>query len=129
MNHFLAQVNTSSVIGTIKPPVNDPLYNASTPNNPGGALGPLITFAIQMFFFVAAIAMLVYLLWGAFDWITSEGQKEKVQKAQNKMTYAAIGMILMVVVIVLFNVIMGTVLGGKFGIGNNFEFTLPTIGN
>ena len=126
MRHLLA-VDATSVIGTIKPPVDNPLFTASTKDNPGGALGPLISFGIQIFFFIAGLAMLVYLLWGAFDWITSEGSKEKVQKAQNKIMYAVVGMVLMVVVIVVFNVIMGTVLGGKFGIGPNMQFTLPTI--
>jgi magnesium-transporting ATPase (P-type) len=123
MTHLLA-VDTSSVIGVISPPVNDPLYTATDPNQ---AISSLISFGIQIFFFIAGVAMLIYLLWGAFDWITSEGSKEKVQKAQNKIMYAVIGMVLMVVVVVVFNVIMGTVLGGQFGIGSNMQFTLPTI--
>ncbi len=125
MTHLLSDVvNTSSVIGTINAPVNDPLYTAADPN---AAIGKILSMGIQLFFFVAAIATMIYLFWGAFDWISSSGEKEKVLKAQNKIMNAVIGLLLVVVVFVVFNVIMGTVLGGKFGIGNNMEFKLPTI--
>ncbi|MCX6730749.1 MAG: hypothetical protein NTZ55_02790 [Candidatus Roizmanbacteria bacterium] len=125
MKNFLATapVDTSGVIGKINSPVNDPLYTGDV--NQG--LGSLISTGIQLFFFVAGLATLLYMLWGAFDWITSNGEKEKLQKAQNKIQSAAIGLILVVVVLVVFNVIMGTVLGGKFGIGNGFTFSLPHI--
>lgn len=125
MTHLLSDVvNTSSVIGTINAPVNDPLYTATNPNE---AVGKILSMGIQLFFLVAAIATMVYLFWGAFDWIGSSGEKDKLQKAQNKIVSAIIGLLLVVVVFVVFNVIMGTVLGGKFGIGNNMEFKLPTI--
>jgi len=119
-----APANTSSVIGTINPPVNDPLYTAADPN---AAVGKIISMGIQIFFLVAAVATMIYLFWGAFDWISSSGEKEKILKAQNKIMNAVIGLILVVVVFILFNVIMGTVLGGKFGIGNNMQFRLPSI--
>jgi len=109
-------VNTSSVIGTINAPVNDPLYTAADPN---AAVGKIISMGIQIFFLVAAVATMIYLFWGAFDWISSSGEKEKLLKAQNKIMNAVIGLILVAVVFILFNVIMGTVLGGKFGISNN----------
>lgn len=124
MKHLLAQVDTKDVFGTIKPPVDDPLYTGTNPND---AVGSIISFVVQGFFFVAGIAALFYLLWGAYDWVTSEGQKEKVAKAQNKIMYAVVGLVLMVVVVVVFNVVMGTVLGGRFGIGDGLQFTLPTI--
>ncbi len=127
MNKFLlaATVNTDSIIGKINPPNNSDLYTGDV----NAGLGKLISTAIQIFFFVAALATLLYMMLGAFDWITSGGEKEKVAKAQNKIQSAAIGLVLIVVVLVVFNVLMGTVLGGKFGIGEGFTFTLPTIGN
>jgi hypothetical protein len=120
---YLSAIDTSGVIGTINSPVNDPLYTG----NVNDSMGKLIGTGIQLFFFVAGLATLLYLLWGAFDWISSNGEKEKITKAQNKITSAAIGLILVVVVLVVFNVLMGTVLGGKFGIGDGFTFTLPHL--
>jgi hypothetical protein len=124
MRNFLAQVDTSGVIGKIKPPVNDPLYSGDV----NTSLAKLISTGISLFFFVAGLATLLYMMLGAFDWITSNGEKEKIAKAQNRIQSAAIGLLLIVVVLVVFNLIMGTVLGGKFGIGEGFTFSLPTIG-
>ena len=115
------------VIGTIKPPVDNPLYNGDV----NTSLGTIISTGIQLVFFVAGLATLVYLLWGAFDWISSNGEKEKLQKAQNKITSATIGLILLVVVVVVFYVLMGTVLGGKFGFAigpdGKLQFSLPHL--
>lgn len=120
---YLSAIDTSGIIGTINSPVNDPLYTG----NVNDSMGKIISTGIQLFFFVAALATLLYMLLGAFDWVTSSGEKEKLQKAQNKIQSAAIGLVLIVVVLVIFNVIMGTVLGGKFGIGEGLQFTLPHL--
>lgn len=63
----------------------------------GGPLGTVITkFFSNLFAFLTIVAGLmfaVYFILGALNWITSSGQPEKVQKAQNKMISAAIGLI------------------------------------
>lgn len=41
---------------------------------------------------IGALATLMYLFWGAFDWLTSEGDKEKYSAARNKMVHAIAGM-------------------------------------
>jgi len=123
MKNILLSTSVNDLIGTIKPPVDNPLYTDKDPNK---ALGSLLSTGLQLFFFVAALAALVYLLLGAFEWITSSGEKEKLTKAQNKMQSAVVGLVLIVVVVVVFNVIMGTVLGGKFGIQDGLIFALPT---
>lgn len=121
MKQFLA-LKTADVIGTINSPVDDPLYKGDV----NTSLGKIITTGIQLFFLVAAFATLLYLLTGAFEWITSGGEKEKLLKSQNKIMNAVIGLVLIVVVLVVFNVIMGTVLGGKFGVQDGLKFSLPT---
>ena len=119
----LLAVDTSKIIGTINAPVDDPLYTGDVNNALGGLLGT----GLQLFFFIAALATLLYLLLGAFEWVTSSGEKEKLTKAQNKIQAAVVGLVLIVVVVVIFNVIMGTVLGGKFGIQDGLQFKLPSI--
>lgn len=122
---YLSAIDTSGIIGTINPPVDDPLY--TNPDVNIGLAGAIST-GIQLFLFVGGLATLLYLMLGAFDWITSNGEKEKLAKAQQKIQSAAIGLVLLVVVLVVFNVLMGTILGGKFGIQEGLKFTLPTIG-
>ncbi|MFA5135792.1 MAG: hypothetical protein WC489_00180 [Patescibacteria group bacterium] len=116
--------NVSDIFGT----VNKPPGSEFVTDNPVQGVGNLITFLISITLFVGGLAALIYLVWGAFEWITSSGEKEKIQKAQQKMTNAVVGLIMIVFAFTIFIFIMGTVLGGKFGIGPNFEITIPRIG-
>lgn len=42
------------------------------------------------------LMLLVYLIWGAIEWISSGGDGEKVKSARNKLTNALIGLFLLV---------------------------------
>jgi len=93
MKNLLLSKSVSDVIGTINPPVDDPLYKGPVEEG----LGKLIGTGVQLFLFISGLFALVYLLWGALDWISSAGEKEKIAKAQNKIQSAAIGLVLVVV--------------------------------
>lgn len=60
-----------------------------------GTTGALIASAIQIIFIFAGLAVLVFIVWAAFDWITSGGDKEKVAGARRKITNAIIGLFLL----------------------------------
>lgn len=45
---------------------------------------------------VGGIALLLYLIWGAIDWLVAGGDSGKVQKARDKMTNAVIGFIILI---------------------------------
>lgn len=64
-------------------------------------LGKVLSFAIQTLFTVAGLAALLYLILGALSWVTSGGDKEKVDKAQHKIQAAVIGLIVIVAVVAL----------------------------
>jgi hypothetical protein len=51
---------------------------------------------------VAAILTFLYLLWGAVEWITSGGDKSKVESARNKITQAILGLIVLAATTALF---------------------------
>ena len=51
---------------------------------------------------VGALMLLLYLIWGAFAWITSGGDKGKLDEARNRMTTAVIGIIVLASVVALF---------------------------
>jgi len=123
MKKYLA-AGLNDVIGQITPPADSPVYTG----NVSESMGKLLSVVIQLFLLFAGLAALVYLLLGAYEWLISSGEKEKLQKAQNKILNAVIGLILIVVIFVVFEVLMGTVLGGKFGIGPGLRFNLPSIG-
>jgi cytochrome bd-type quinol oxidase subunit 2 len=66
--------------------------------------GDVLTFLIRTFFVVGGIISLLYLLLGAFSWITSGGNKENVDKAREKIQAALIGVILIFVVLAVVTV-------------------------
>lgn len=81
----------------------------------------VLTFIIRMFFIVAGLVALIYLLLGAFSWITSGGNKENVDKAREKIQAALIGMILIFVVLAIVTVIEN-IFNMGFGISKDIVF-------
>jgi hypothetical protein len=78
-----------------------------------GGISLFINNAISLFYIIAGIVFIGYVLWGAFDWITSGGEKEKVAGAQKKLTHAFMGFILLAVAFGIINLI-GTFTGFSF---------------
>ena len=65
---------------------------------------------------VGAIAVLIYFLWGAFEWITSAGDSAKLQSARNRMLHAFIGLLLLVTSYTLIGYISQLLFGAEFNI-------------
>jgi hypothetical protein len=61
-------------------------------------LGVLLKNLLGVAVVSAAILCLGYLIWGAIDWIMSEGEQEKLKNAKNKVTHALMGLALMALV-------------------------------
>lgn len=63
----------------------------------GGNLGytELINRVINLVFIIAAALTFFYLIFGAISWITSGGDKGKVEAARNKITAAVIGLLIL----------------------------------
>lgn len=121
---LLADQAIDDLFGGITPPA---AMNVGGPD-PVAGLGKLIAFGINMFLLVAGMFLILYLLMGAFDWITSGGEKEKIQKAQNKITYALIGILLVFVVLTIFIAFAGNSLGIIRPNGSGgFDIKLPTL--
>lgn len=122
---LLADKAIDDLFGGISPPAAMNVGGA----DPVQGVGKLIGFGIQMFIMIAGLFLLIYLLWGAFDWIVSNGEKERITKAQSKITNALIGMLLIFVVLTVFNLLAGNILkivepNGSGG----FNLKLPTLG-
>lgn len=67
------------------------------PSNIGGNLdyNELVSKIIDVVFIVAAAMTFFYLIFGAISWITSGGDKGKVEAARNKITAAVIGLLIL----------------------------------
>lgn len=84
----------------------------------------VLTFLIRMFFVVAGLVALLYLLLGAFEWITSGGNKENVDKARQKIQAALVGLILIFAVLAVVSV-MEQIL--NMGLGISRPIVLPKL--
>ena len=101
--------------GTITPPQALQKFLGGDPTG-AGAIGKLLTNIIGLFYVVAIIVLIFMILWGSWDWITSEGDKEKIQSAQKKLVNAFIGILLFAVAFAIIQVI-GTFTGFQFFAG------------
>ncbi len=81
----------------------------------------VLTFLIRMFFVVAGLVALLYLLLGALEWITSGGNKENVDKARQKIQAALVGLILIFAVLAVVTV-MEKILSIGLGISEPIVF-------
>jgi hypothetical protein len=45
---------------------------------------------------IGGVAFLIYLIWGALEWMTAAGDKNDLEKAQHKITNALIGLTILV---------------------------------
>ncbi len=61
----------------------------------------VLSFAIKLFFTIAALVALYYLIMGAFEWLSSGGDDDKISGARKKITAAVIGLIMIVAVLAI----------------------------
>lgn len=87
-------------------------------------LGGFITNIITLSFVIALIVVLIMLIWGAFEWITSGGDKEAVGKARGRIINALIGLAVLAVAFALFR-FAGQFLGFNIGGTGTIELPIP----
>lgn len=68
---------------------------------------------ITLIYSLAAVVLVLIILWGAWDWMTSEGDKEKLENARKKLINAIIGIMLFAVAFAVIQV-LGTFTGFTF---------------
>lgn len=90
-------------------------------------LSRLLSFMIKIFFSIAAIVALLYLLLGALAWITSSGSKEAVEKAQQKIQAAVIGLILIAAVLAIAVTLETYVFDRQVCFGLSCEIKIPKL--
>lgn len=90
-------------------------------------LADILTFVIRIFFVIAGLVALVYLLLGAFEWITSGGDEEAVGGARKKITAAIIGVILIVAVLAVIVTLELVVFRRTICFGISCPATIPNL--
>lgn len=67
----------------------------ATSSDPQENFGNLLGGIMGGIMIIGALLVLLYLLWGGIEWITSGGDKGKTEAARNKITQAIIGLIVL----------------------------------
>jgi len=101
-----------------------------SPVNLGFTIPPfnaVLTFIIRLFFIIAGIIAILYLLLGAFAWITSGGNKENVDKARDKIMNAIIGIILIFAVLAVVGVVEQMFFPADVGLGITKPIVFPKL--
>ncbi len=92
-------------------------------------LGELLTFAIRGFFVIAGLAALFYMLLGAFAWVTSGGDKDAVSAAQQKISAAVVGVLVIIAVLAIVWTLEQVIFNKTVCFGLSCPVTLPTLLN
>lgn len=109
---FLADIKDN--FGTISPPPAIDKFGGLDLTKTGAVgISKFLSNLITLIYTLAAIVLIFMLLWGAWDWITSEGDKEKLDSARKKIINALVGIILFAVAFAIIQV---------FGQFTGFEF-------
>lgn len=100
-----------------------PNYTDPTGNTPAQISDFEALFARLLYYILgfAAIVVFVMFLLGGFKWLTSAGNPKNVESARNTLTYAVVGLIVILfsyIILVLINTITGAPV-------TNFTVTVP----
>ncbi len=95
----------------------DRLCSSSTASHADNILRNIVISAITL----AALLALIFLIWGGFKWITSGGDKAKVEAARNTIIAAIVGLILALLSYVILSAVLRI-----FGV-DLLQLTLPTL--
>lgn len=87
-------------------------------------INTVLTNAVTIIMVIGIIAVLFMFIWGAFEWITSGGDKEKLSNARKRIIQSLIGLALLALAFLIVRII-GLILG--FNITG--PMFIPSLGN
>ncbi len=81
-------------------------------NIPSGtnATSDVLQTMLNLLAFAVVLGALIFILYGGILWVTSQGDKGKIEKARHTITYAIIGLVVMILAFVIVQTV-GTLLG------------------
>ena len=93
--------------------LNLPGLNGDTniPNTPGlrftgpeqTSLGFVVSEFFNLIFYVAIFLAFIWFVWGAYEYIAAQGQKEALNSAKERIRYSLVGFILLVIAFLVGN--------------------------
>lgn len=117
--------DVNKIFGTISPP---PELRPFLDQDKTGAAGISLFLSnlITLIYSIAGVALIFMLIWGAFEWLISGGEKEKIASAQKRITSALIGIAILAIAFAVLAAI-GQFTGFTF-FDKQYLFNLPRAG-
>lgn len=94
----LAVIPEGAGVGGSSQGISNPVLPGAlgNPGTTGGqTVANFIYAAINLGLVLGVIYFFVYLIWGAIDWISSGGDKQKLESARGKITNALVGLVVL----------------------------------
>lgn len=116
---------TPAPVGSIDPCANAGIFNniCRLGGQGSGSIGTVISAFIQLFFVIAALIAVLFLIYGGVKYITSRGDKTEVEAARNHIVAAIVGLIMVFLAFFFVNFVLGFFIK-DFSIQN---INLPTL--
>ncbi len=77
------------------------------------SLENIIGTGFNLLILAAVLLCLIYLIWGGINWMMSEGDKQKLNQAKQKLVYSIIGLVIVFMSFLMINVFYWFFLGNK----------------
>jgi len=90
------------------------------PQGGQATLTRVIGVGLTLLLIAAVILSLFYLIWGGIDWVMSEGDKQKLQSARQKIVFSIVGLTVAFLSFFIINLIFNFFLGGGGSTGTPF---------
>lgn len=78
---------------------------ANSVSTPEAGFGTFLSGILSAILVIAVLLAFLYLVWGAIEWISSGGDKGKVEKARDRMTQSIIGLIVLGAILAIFGLV------------------------
>lgn len=79
--------------------------DVDSPGSNTSSLNSLIVKFLSVAIMIGALLLLMYLIWGGIEWITSGGDKSKTEKARDKITGAIVGILVLAAAVAIFTLV------------------------
>lgn len=97
MKQLALQLPGLSGANTVAPQLPGLKYQGTTPN----LLTTILSDAVQIVFFIAGFLVLIWLVWGVFQYIFAGGDKAGLAKARSRITWAIVGFVFLLMSFVI----------------------------
>ena len=84
--------------------------------------GKIIGNVVQIMLIIAIVLALLFFIYGGIRWISSGGDKGKVDQARGTLTAAVVGLVIALLAFFILNIVTFVVTGKSFT-----TFTIPTL--